>query len=98
MSEVCNNVSIQPHLQPLSDEALCFKTASLASLESNAWLEIAANGFWGGRYKCSFFDLRVFNPSAPSNHPFKSAMRRRRDVSMSSMCMRFNIAILLYLF
>ena len=24
MSEVCNNVSVEPHLQPLSGEALCF--------------------------------------------------------------------------
>ena len=37
---------------------------------------IAANGFWGGRFEHSFFDVRVFNPGAPSNHPFKSAYRR----------------------
>ena len=34
---------------------------------------LAANGFWSGRFERSFFDVRVFNPSAPSNHPFKSA-------------------------
>ena len=73
MSEVCNNVSVEPHLQPLSGEALCFKTANS---DSNARLDIAANGFWGGRFECSFFDVRVFNPGAPSNHPFKSAYRR----------------------
>ena len=42
MSEVCNNVSIEPRLQPLSGKALCFKTANS---DSNARLDIAANGF-----------------------------------------------------
>ena len=93
MSEVCNNVSTDPHLQPLSGEALHFKTASL---ESNAWLDIAANGFWRGRYECFLFDVRVFSPSALSNHPFNPAMTERRDVSMSSMYIRLNIAILLH--
>ena len=73
MSEVCNNVSIEPRLQPLSGEALRFKTANS---DSNARLDIAANGFWGGRFERPFFDVRVFNPGAPSNHPFKSAYRR----------------------
>ena len=56
----------------------------MGSSESNAWLDIAANSFWGGRFEYSnsfwggrfeysFFDVRVFNPGAPSNHPFKSA-------------------------
>ena len=73
MSEVCNNVSVEPHLQPLSGEALRFNTANS---DSNARLDIAANGFWGGRFERSFFDVRVFNPAAPSNHPFRSAYRR----------------------
>ena len=73
MSEVCKNVSIEPHLQPLSGKALRFKTANS---DSNARLDIAANGFWGGRFEHSFFDVRVFNPGAPSNHPFKPAYRR----------------------
>ena len=72
MSEVCTNVSIEPHLQPLSGETLHFKTANS---DSNARLDIAVNGFWGGRFERSFFDVRVFNPGAPSNRPFKSAYR-----------------------
>ena len=59
MSEVCNNISIEPHLQPLSGEALHFMTPNS---DSNAQLDIAANGFWGGRFEHSFFDVRVFNP------------------------------------
>ena len=53
MSEVCTNVSIEPHLQPLSGEALRFKTANS---DSNARLDIAVNGFWGGRFERSFFN------------------------------------------
>ena len=70
---MCSNVSTEPHLQPLSGEALRFKTANS---DSNARLDITANGFWGGRFEHSFFDVRVFNPGAPSNRPFKSAYHR----------------------
>ena len=30
-------------------------------------MDIAANGVWGSRYQKSYFDVRVFNPLAPSN-------------------------------
>ena len=36
-------------------------------MTDGARLDIAANGFWGGRYERAFFDVRVFNPHAPSN-------------------------------
>ena len=43
----------------------------LAGASSNAQdgarLDIAANGFWGGRFERIFFDVRVFNPHVPSN-------------------------------
>ena len=32
-----------------------------------ARLDVAANGFWCGRYEKTFVDVRVFNPYAPSN-------------------------------
>ena len=74
MSEVCNNVSIEPHLQPLSGEALRFKTANSGS---NAWLDIVTNGFWGGRFNRSFLMLEFLTlVHHQSNHPFKYAYRR----------------------
>ena len=73
LSEVCNNVVTEPHLQPLSGETLQYKTANR---DDNARLDIAANGFWGGRFERSYFDVRIFNPSAPSNQPLHSAYRR----------------------
>ena len=45
LSEVCNNVVIEPRFQPLSGETLQYKTANR---DDNARLDIAANGFWGG--------------------------------------------------
>ena len=30
-------------------------------------MDIAANGFWGGRSERCFMDMRIFNPLAPSN-------------------------------
>ena len=38
-----------------------------AITEDEARLDIAANGLWGGRYERAYFDVRVFNPFAPSN-------------------------------
>ena len=64
LSEVCNDVCIEPTLQPLSGET--FNGAS-AIIEDGARLDIAANGFLGGRRERNFFDVRVFNPLAPSN-------------------------------
>ena len=73
LSEICNNVVIEPHLQPHSGETLQYKTANR---DDNARLDIAANGFWGGRFERSCFDVRIFNPSAPSYQPLHSAYRR----------------------
>ena len=45
LSEVCNDVCIQPNLQPITGETL---TGASAITEDGARLDIAANGFWGG--------------------------------------------------
>ena len=91
MSEVCTNVSIEPHLQPLSGEVLRFKTANS---DSNARLDIAVNGFWGGRFEHSFFDVRVFNLGTPSNRPFRSAYRHHEREN--NVCVRLSMAILFH--
>ena len=49
----------------LTGEQLDYATANV---EDGARLDnIAASGFWGGRFEESFFDVRIFNPHAPSN-------------------------------
>ena len=68
LTEVCNDVCIEPELLPIDGEL--FTGTSLYS-QNGARLDFAANGFWGGRFERAFFDVRVFNPHAPSNrHPF----------------------------
>ena len=65
LTEVCNDVLVEPPLQPLSGEELTLTGAS-ANTSEGARLDIAANGFWGGRFEKTFLDIRVFNPHAPS--------------------------------
>ena len=75
LTEVCHDVSIEPHLQPLNGES--FSTRS-ASIEDSARLDVAASGFWGGRFERAFFDVRVFNPHAPSNQTNRIASSYKR--------------------
>ena len=64
LSEVCHNVAVEPELQPLTRESLQLRTANS---EEGARLDVSAQGFWGERHQRAFFDVRVFNPYAPSN-------------------------------
>ena len=75
MSEVCHDVCIEPQLQELSDEPLHHATSIR---DDGAHLDMRAHGFWGDRSRRSFFNVRVFNPNAPSNWKLKlnSAYRR----------------------
>ena len=75
--EVCGHVSVGPDLQPLMGEQLTYATSKI---EDSLHLDIAANGFWGGRYEKSFFDVCVFNPHAPSNRQCQlSACYRKHE-------------------
>ena len=62
-SQVCSDVCIEPDLQPAGGEEL---SGSSSNTQDAARLDIAANGFWGGHFEC-IFDVRIFNPHAPSN-------------------------------
>ena len=55
---------IESELQPVTDEEL---TRSTANSQAGARLDIVANGVWGGTFERTYFDVRVFNPHAPSN-------------------------------
>ena len=64
LREVCHDVQAEPHLQTLTGETMVLRTANT---EPGARLDISACGVWGGRFERTFFDVRVFNPSAQSN-------------------------------
>jgi len=56
LTEVCHDVIIKPDLQPLTGE-------TMAGVSSNtmdgARLDIAVNGFWGGRFKKSWYSSNM---------------------------------------
>ena len=45
-----------------------------------AHLDIKASGFWGSRFEPTFFDVRIFNPYAPSNrcNPYRQHETSKR--------------------
>ena len=76
MSEVCHDVQVEPHLQPLSGELL--QSQWFAIQEDDARVDIRAAGFWGCRHHCLFFDVRVFNAFAESNQSPRPAATLQR--------------------
>ena len=62
LTEVCNNVQVEPELQVITSETLSGRSANTTD---GARLDVAACGFWGGRYERILMDVRVFNPFAP---------------------------------
>ena len=64
ITEVCHNVAVEPHLQPLTGETL---HGASSITQDGARLDVAADGFLGSRFEWAFFDVKVFNPYVPSN-------------------------------
>jgi len=59
LKSVCNDVEIEPLLQPISDEQL----SKGANKSADARLDIHARGFWE-KQRSAFFDVRVCHPNA----------------------------------
>ena len=76
MAEVCHDVCIEPALQPVTGELL---SGASAITEDGARLDVAASGFWGGRYERAFFDVWIFNPHAASNRQPISTCYRKHE-------------------
>ena len=64
LTEVCSEVCVEPNLQPVSSDQL---NGATANSQEGVRLNVSANGVWGGRFQKTYFDVRVFNPLAPSN-------------------------------
>ena len=63
LTEVCYGVGVEPGLQPVTDEAFSYRSENR---EDGARLDVVAESFWGRDRQRAFFDVRVFNPFAPS--------------------------------
>ena len=48
LTEVCHDVTVEPELQPIDGESMSNTTANSSQ---GARLDIAVNGFWGGRFE-----------------------------------------------
>ena len=59
LSDVCHDVEIEPHLQPLQGETFALKPTTT---DDDARLDIKANGLWESRYNKTYFDVKIFNP------------------------------------
>ena len=57
-----NTIFMYP-LQPLTSETLQYATANY---EDGARVDVYALGFRGDKHQKAFFDVKVFNPNAPS--------------------------------
>ena len=64
MFEDCSNDCIEPTLQPIKVKSSMVPQTT----EDGPRLDITANGFWGGCYRRTFFDIHVFNSHAPSSY------------------------------
>ncbi len=64
LTETCHGVATEPTLQPVTSESFRHSTANV---QDGARLDIVANGVWGSSFERTYFDVRVFNPLAPSN-------------------------------
>ena len=69
-------VCVEPSLQPVTGEIL--NGASVIT-EDGQGLDIVANDFWGDRHEPAYFDVRVFNPLAPSNRQLLTACSRKHE-------------------
>ena len=59
LKEVCYNVSREPPLQPLTGETFELRSATTVD---GAYLDVAADGFWGYSDQRVYFDIKVVNP------------------------------------
>ena len=99
LTEIFHDIKTEPHLQPLTGETM---TRSTSITADGARLDIAVNGFWGGRFERTFLDVRVFNPHAPTNRNTTISNRYRKheaekNVLMSNAYSKWNNQHLLHL-
>ena len=78
--KICNNVEIEPRLQPLENERFHLRSAVTSS---EARLDIKAGGFWA-RGVTAFFDVRVTHvnskcyQSKPTSEVFKEQEEEKK--------------------
>ena len=90
LTEVCHEVDVEPHLQPITGEQF---TLASSNIEDGARLDISANGFWGGRCEKTYIDVKVLTHTllviiVPV--PFTENMNCVRSVHMKLAYVKLN--------
>lgn len=85
LTEVCHDVSVEPTLQSRSGEYLPLPSTST---EQDARLDVAASGFFGGRWEKAFFDVGVFSPLTNSNQGPLLQVYRKEEADKQRKCGR----------
>ena len=73
------DVCIKPDLQPITGEVLVGATSNT---QDGARLDIATNSFWGGCFERTYWDVRIFNPHAPSHRQSSLSTCYRKQESL----------------
>ena len=64
LSEVCHDVRVEPHLQPLTGETMRHR---IANTDAEARSDISTCGFCGSRFEKVFMDVCIFNAESYRN-------------------------------
>ena len=88
LTEVRNDVRIEPDLQPVLFDQL---SGATANSQDGARLDLSANGVWGGRYEKTFFDVSL-QPTCPIKQKGKKRRKKKKKKgAMSNGCVRWSI-------
>ena len=101
LTEVCNEVCIEPNLQPTTSDQL---SGATANSQDGARLDISANGVWGGGdLKRPFLMYESSTPTPPpirTRHllPATESMKERKNEHTNREYVRWSTHLLLLLF
>ena len=76
LSQVCSNVQIEPHLQPLSGER------DSSSPHDQARLDISAKGFWNASHELASFDVILWQRVLSISHFLLATENNEKNVIM----------------
>ena len=98
LTEACSQVVVEPELQPVSH----LDYPSSTNIQEGARLDIAMNGFWGGRFERSFVDVSVLTfllLLMPHLHYLRTTigMKTSRNMYMHVVYMKWGMPPLLLL-
>ena len=102
LRKVCQDVEVEPQLQPLTTESLALRSARVAGGDRP---DIRAKGLLTNAWNDIFIDVRVFHPRLTAQavcrqqcQPCTSALRRKRNANLARECERLSLAPLPPLF